>query len=270
MNPEQYKVEKSLGEGAYGVVELVSDLTQPETPFLVRKCVKKEIPEGFWEREIDIMRAINEMNSDHLIKFIQADENCILMNYVVGYNLREYFNQFPDQAHESSLSENLLHQLIPVMNQLYDMNIVHRDIKMENIIYNPATQWFTLIDFGLSCIHEDPVCINVIAGTPYYTSPRIYDKRFFNRLPLVWSDYAKNDIFALGVCVWFLLHRRDPPMTMIKLQLPKRIINKYDINTKKSWDRPDTPSWLKDVTFKMLSGLLTVKDIITHYPMLRY
>jgi len=49
---------------------------------------------------------------------------------------------------------NFLKQLVPALETLEEHKIVHCDIKPANIIYNPVSKIFTLIDFGLSLFDE--------------------------------------------------------------------------------------------------------------------
>ena len=72
-------------------MKLIYDMLADEPTLFVLKCVKSNMPESTWRREIDIMRRINEAKSSHLVKYIDMDNRCVIMNFVPGYNLKDYF-----------------------------------------------------------------------------------------------------------------------------------------------------------------------------------
>ena len=57
---------------------------------------------------------------------------------------------------------------------MHSRNISHRDMKPENVIYNPQTGEVKIIDFGFACISKDK--LRVFCGTPSYMSPEIVAK----------------------------------------------------------------------------------------------
>lgn len=48
-------------------------------------------------------------------------------------------------------SKSIITKLVRVMKAMEKKNIVHRDLKMENIIYDKVTNDIKIIDFGLAC-----------------------------------------------------------------------------------------------------------------------
>ena len=87
------------------------------------------------------------------------------------------------------------------MKHLHDLNIAHRDLKLENILLSDNTENIKLIDFGLSkCLPENTHTMTTRLGTPYYVSPEVlngsYDKRC--------------DLWSIGVITYFLLTGQPP------------------------------------------------------------
>lgn len=74
-------------------------------------------------------------------------------------------------------------------------NIVHRDIKLENILIDESSKTIKVIDFGFSICTG--VKLKIFCGTPTYMAPEIVSK----------VDYCgkKADIWALGIVLYVLL-----------------------------------------------------------------
>ncbi len=57
----------------------------------------------------------------------------------------------------------------------HEMNVIHRDIKLENILINNS-MIVKLIDFGFSIKVTSDKKLNIFCGTPSYMSPEIVKK----------------------------------------------------------------------------------------------
>ena len=98
--------------------------------------------------------------------------------------------------------------VINAVNVLHKHNIVHRDIKLDNIIYDENNGNTTLIDYGFSCqIPKVPILDEYykcegIAGTDFYMHPDL----FTIRNKFTWDDieWEKCDFFSLGYCLYLL------------------------------------------------------------------
>jgi serine/threonine protein kinase len=100
-------------------------------------------------------------------------------------------------------------KITSAVEQIHNVNIIHKDINPGNIIYNPQTQELKLIDFGISSdfIQENqylnPSNLNLIEGTIPYISPEQTGR--INRT----LDY-RSDFYSLGVTFYELLTGKLP------------------------------------------------------------
>jgi serine/threonine protein kinase len=90
---------------------------------------------------------------------------------------------------------------------LHDMNIIHRDVKPSNIMYDDKVKLYKLIDFGIATKFTSGIQLNKIetlnqydqlslVGTPGYISPEMYDSLY----TLKKTSYTVSvDIFSFGI-----------------------------------------------------------------------
>ncbi len=84
--------------------------------------------------------------------------------------------------------------------------IIHRDIKLENILFGKRNDIATLkiIDFGLA-IYQHEENNNVLCGTPGYIAPEILKAETLTNF-----NYSyKIDIFSAGVIFYKLLTKKN-------------------------------------------------------------
>ena len=76
----------------------------------------------------------------------------------------------------------VFYQIVQAVKKCHDINIVHRDIKLNNVIIDKSLQ-INLIDFGYSMMVSDPAYTRVIkfCGTPLYMAPEIISKKEHDR-----------------------------------------------------------------------------------------
>lgn len=78
-----------------------------------------------------------------------------------------------------------MRQLFLALNYLNCNNIIHRDIKCDNVIIEPSENTIKLIDFGTATFFFQK-SIKALVGTPAYTAPEVFDRSYGNEID-VWS-----------------------------------------------------------------------------------
>merc|ERR1719446_102152 len=99
---------------------------------------------------------------------------------------------------EEGFARRLYHQVCEGVRHCHDRNIVHRDLKLENMLIDTAGQTVKVIDFGFACqVASKETKLKAFCGTPSYMAPEIVRVEAY-------SGFAA-DTWALGVVLFALL-----------------------------------------------------------------
>lgn len=151
---------------------------------------------------------------------------------VVKYEPGETLDNLKIRRLEDRELAEISFKLADTVNQLHKADIIHNDIKPNNIIYDRISKKLTLVDFAnADCINGTggTVFKDIFVGTPVYLSPEAF-----------LGYYSKaSDIYAVGATLYYLFEGR-PPFNCIDLkelfrekQKPKLVFrNLTDLNIK--------------------------------------
>lgn len=87
-------------------------------------------------------------------------------------------------------------QIITAVHYCHFNHIVHRDIKVENLLLDSNLR-VKLADFGFSTHFKTGEKLNVWCGSPPYCAPELYNAQLY--------DGPKVDIWSLGVVLYVLV-----------------------------------------------------------------
>ncbi|KAK3940825.1 kinase-like domain-containing protein [Diplogelasinospora grovesii] len=169
------------------------------------------------KRELEIMQSIHHPSLVHLKAWnIEPTRAILVLSYCPGGDLFDVAS-----AHRDMLSPALLRrmfaELVGAVGYLHERRIVHRDIKLENVLVNltPAelcsstTDWatypysvITLTDLGLSRRVADDEKLETRCGSDDYAAPEVIMGQSY--------DGRATDAWSLGVLLYALLETRLP------------------------------------------------------------
>ncbi|KAL3852847.1 hypothetical protein ACJMK2_016460 [Sinanodonta woodiana] len=219
---QEFLFERTLGEGAFGKVYLVSTSNDNGDKYAMKIIdLVTSKPE---EREMALQEAIvlSKFNHPHVLHYFTSFEEegmlYIVTEYCPNGDLSEYLEAL--QSKGSKLEEKQILtwflQTAQALKYLHGLNAVHRDLKSPNIFLD-ANYDVRLGDMGLTKILEKPNAKAVtFCGSPYYMSPEI-----FSCLPYD----NKSDIWALGVIVYEMSTLERPFEAMLMHQLVFKIVH---------------------------------------------
>ena len=226
-----YHVDEKIGSGGFGTVYKVSKTNVSGTYIRALKHIELPTKKQYFNiltsmggdhtkaddyfsnvlqdivREIKILSSLSESGNKNIVRYYENDivENASPRTYDV-YILMEYLTPFTDYLINSTLSvKDVIKLGKDVLNALIDChskNIIHRDIKDDNIFVAPNGT-YKVGDFGVSKVLTDQSRAASIKGTPNFIAPEVY---------LGKDNYDHTvDIYSLGIVLYRLLnHLRNP------------------------------------------------------------
>lgn len=201
------RVQKLLGQGAFGKVYLISDVAGHKQ---VAKVIKLSnfVPAEVYQNEIDIMKHISDKGCErHVIcmrDYAVYEGHLILITDIIeGVSLGDFIKEHP--LFSATLSDDdlvfIVYQLVKVLSYIHKKKkVAHMDIKPENIMINPQTLEISLIDFGLAC--KNGSCD--AGGTLLYMAPEMrYNYDLNKKMSL--KAAQKSDVYSMGIVITNLL-----------------------------------------------------------------
>lgn len=116
----------------------------------------------------------------------------ILSEYICGHNLFEFNGKI-----DKNLLKNIINQTFEGFNFIHRLNIIHGDIKLENILLT-AENVIKIIDFDLSHICSNYICSKVMFGSENYIAPESFDLHIYSKRSDIWSFGILLYKFILG------------------------------------------------------------------------
>jgi len=199
---ENYSFGKALGEGAYAQVYYARHLLTPARREVAIKVYDKyKLSENSRRRgvlrEIKILARINHPN---IVTFHEALDRTskifLVMEYCSGGSLFSLLKRIPGRCLEENHAKRLFYETSTGIKYLHDRYIVHRDIKLENILLDEFGT-IKIIDFGFATVVPPSKQLKAFCGTPSYMAPEIVSRK----------EYIASapDIWALGVLLFAIL-----------------------------------------------------------------
>ena len=214
-----YIILKKLGEGTVGKVYLANKKGRKEL-FAIKKLYRKEVeaPEKikYFENEIKIMKILQHPNIVR-IEEIKKDKQYyyVLMEYINGGSLSDCLKKYKikfGKPFSEEIVQYLMKQIIEALKYIHGKQIMHRDLKLDNIMVsfdndndknnlNMLKAKVKIIDFGLSIIG---LMGKTILGSPLNMAP-FFIERFkmspANKICKIEEYDQKVDIWSIGtVC----------------------------------------------------------------------
>lgn len=233
-----YTIAAKLGQGGFGITYRATSKTngasvvlkehlpaglasrQPGSTFAT--CISPEAEERFkatmreFTEEVTVLKGLSHPGIVPILDSFEANGTAyFVMPFVPGEPLKlsNEASLAPErQAREARRIRQLLYPLLSTLEYLEQHNIVHRDIKPDNILI-PPTGSPILLDFGSARqLQPDKVYTNIF--TPDFCAPE--QACAPTDAAMSSAIGAWTDIYSLGATLYYLITRLMPPRAEIR------------------------------------------------------
>lgn len=188
-----YVLGSTLGRGEFGKVKLGwrKDGKQPEQVAI--KLIRKDTvpPNSINEtkvfREINALKILSHPNIVRLEQVMQNDKYIgIVLEYASGGELFDYL--LARNCLKDSVACRLFAQLVSGVHYLHSKGIVHRDLKLENLLLDKHKN-IIITDFGFANSFHNNDLMSTSCGSPCYAAPELVvsDAKYVGQKVDVWS-----------------------------------------------------------------------------------
>ncbi|KAK2871019.1 hypothetical protein QQF64_002137 [Cirrhinus molitorella] len=196
-----YLIGRKLGEGSFAKVrEGLHVITAEKVAVKVidkRKAKKDSYVTKNLRREGQIQQMIRHPNITQLLDILETENSYYLvMELCPGGNLMNHI--YEKKRLEERDVQKYVRQLVRAVEHLHRAGVVHRDLKIENLLLDDQDN-IKLIDFGLSnCAgilgYSDP--FSTQCGSPAYAAPELLSRKKYG---------PKVDVWSIGVNMYAML-----------------------------------------------------------------
>ena len=205
-------IKDKLGEGAFGVVHKAVDIRG--NIFAVKQITCRDADTYYSiSQEVEMLLSLRHRNIVQMYAFDFMHLTALLiMEYCEQGTLNTRLSK-----HDIDMNTQYmwLEQLASALTYLHSKNIVHRDLKTENILLTESDD-AKISDFGISryfvCLQNPALQHNqndpnlylseymgTFAGTPFWVAPEVFDHKYTE----------KADVFSLGVIFHAIIEQQS-------------------------------------------------------------
>uniref|UniRef100_A0A673GMY7 non-specific serine/threonine protein kinase n=1 Tax=Sinocyclocheilus rhinocerous TaxID=307959 RepID=A0A673GMY7_9TELE len=211
--------------------EVVETLTHKVAIKILDKTKLDQKTQRLLSREISSMEKLHHPNIIRLYEVVETLTRLhLVMEYASG---GELYTKINTEGKLSDIDSKI------VFSQVlsHDNNIIHRDLKAENVFYTCST-CVKVGDFGFSTVSRRDETLNTLCGSPPYAAPELFRDELYIG--------ACVDIWALGVMLFFMVTGTMPFRAETVAKLKRCILDgTYTV-----------PAWVPEPCQKLIRGIL--------------
>jgi serine/threonine protein kinase len=212
--PDQYRILRFLGEGTFSRVWLAEHL-RLQIPVALKTLhfyvtgEARAAALAVLENEARVLARLHHPNIVRVYNLEQAGDNhYLVIQYVDGGSLQSRLGSAGRLSWQ--LASRYIADIGEALLHVHAQGIVHRDVKLANILWDRQRDEALLTDFGLAARLADN---RHVAGTPLYMAPEAFEGR----------NLPAGDVYGLTASLFALVTGRVPFPARTRDELLDRI-----------------------------------------------
>ena len=272
-----YKYGRLIGQGAFGKVNIGLNVLTGRIVAIKSFNKQTLLNQGKENKEkilyeTDLMRRLNHPNITKILELFETEKYIlIILEYINGGNLFSFVKK--RRKLNEKTAKFLFKQIIQGIKYIHNNHIVHRDIKLENILIDLNNN-IKICDFGIGKILENPndTILYDQCGTPMYMAPEILlsnRNQGYEAYPVdIWSAGIALYIMLSGTLPFSLSKNNDSENISMEGERKNNLALQYSI----IHNDPKPVEKISAEAQNLLSGLLnknpknriTIDEILNH------
>ena len=229
---KDFETLKILGKGSFSSVYLVKRKKNSKI-YALKSVFLEKLSKKQQENSVNEVRILASIHNQNVISYKEAfwDDSSSTLNIIMEYaddgDLLTKIKQMKKEKvyfEEEKIWDYAI-QIIKGLKSLHDKNIIHRDLKSENIFLFKKNSLCKIGDMNVSKVLKEKL-LRTQTGTPYYASPEVWMNKPYS---------FKSDLWSIGCVIYEMCELRTPfngkdmdeLFVNICLNKTKRISEKY-------------------------------------------
>ena len=211
-----YLYGRQIGHGAFGKVNIALHVASGRLVAIKtfnKKNLKKKNAKQKIKNEIEMLSRLRHPFISQILDSFETDTHIfIVMEYICG-DLLGFIRKRGKLS--ETVSKIIFKQLIEGLKYIHHKKIVHRDIKLDNILID-LTNTIKICDFGVSRKISSDEIMHEHCGTPAYIAPEIFENKGYSGF--------QCDIWSAGVTLYYILGGIQPFRASSIKDLEKKVV----------------------------------------------
>jgi len=215
---DKWALEQPIGSGSFAIVWKAHHVVDVELVAAVKEINTEKLNPKLQESlasEISVLRRTRHDNCVQLLDLMKEEGKIYLvMEFCGGGDLGQYLRRY-GRVPEAS-ARYLMQQLAEGLKMLRLNNLIHRDLKPQNLLLSDKSRQPTLkiADFGFARDLQPQGMAETLCGSPLYMAPEILQFHKYD---------AKADLWSVGTILFELLVGKPPYTGANHMQLLQNI-----------------------------------------------